>query len=214
MSRIRTILADDHPLFRNGVARTLEEAGDIEVVAQCGTAEAAIAAVEDHMPDVALLDISMPGGGITAATRIAGDFPAVRVIMLTVSEQDDTVIRALEAGASGYVLKGVSAEGLIAAVRGVHGGGSYISPELAGRVLAAMGAGKTRNARARDPVSDLSRREEQILRLVARGCSNREIGEDLALQEATVKHYMTNILQKLHVRNRVEAALLAREKGM
>ncbi|SMX41965.1 response regulator [Maliponia aquimaris] len=212
--RIRTLLADDHPLFRNGVARTLEEAGDIEIVAQCGSADDAVAATSEHMPDVALLDISMPGNGITAATRIGTEFPAVRVIMLTVSEQDDTVMRALEAGASGYVLKGVSAEALIAAVRGVHAGGSYISPELAGRVLSAMGAGMARNARTYDPVSDLTRREEQILRLVARGCSNREIGEDLSLQEATVKHYMTNILQKLQVRNRVEAALLAREEGM
>lgn len=211
---IRVLIADDHPMFRGGVSRTLEETDDIEVVAECGSAEDALEAVPQHMPDIALLDVSMPGNGIVAARRIGLDFPAVRVIMLTVSEQDDDVIRAIEAGASGYVLKGIEAEGLIETVRTVHAGGSYIPPSLAGRVLTALGASGARDTKESDPVSDLSKREEQILRLVARGCSNREIGEDLGLQEATVKHYMTNILQKLHVRNRVEAALIARESGI
>ena len=210
---IRTLIADDHPLFRGGVALSLREAEGIEVVAECGSADEAVAAVAEHLPHIALLDISMPGGGIEAARRIGSEFPAVRVIMLTVSEQDDDVIRAIEAGAAGYVLKGIDADALVEIVRTVRSGGSYVSPSLAGRVLSAMGAGGAPNAQ-RDPVSDLSWREEQILRRVARGSSNREIGEELGLQEATVKHYMTNILQKLHVRNRVEAAILAREKGM
>lgn len=209
---IRIVIADDHPMFRNGVARSLEEGGDIEIVASCADAGEAVAAVGQHLPDIALLDVSMPGGGgITAAKRIGIDYPAVRVIMLTVSEQDDDVMNAIRSGASGYVLKGVTAEALIEAVRNVHAGGSYISPSLAGRVLSAMGANGARDA---NPVASLTRREEQILRLVARGAPNREIGDELGLQEATVKHYMTNILQKLHVRNRVEAAILAREKGM
>jgi len=212
--RISVVVADDHPLFRGGVARSLQEAGDIDVVAECTSADGAIQAAADHMPDIALLDISMPGNGITAAERIGERFPAIKVIMLTVSEQDDDLLRALKAGASGYVLKGVAVETLVEAVRSVRAGGSYISPGLAGKVLSAMGAGKIRNARTSDPISDLTYREEQILRLVARGSSNREIGEELGLREATVKHYMTNILQKLHVRNRVEAAIMAREKGL
>lgn len=213
-ARISIVIADDHPLFRDGVARSLQEAGDIDVLAECTSADEAVQAVADHMPDIALLDISMPGNGISAAERIGERFPAIRIIMLTVSEQDDDLLRALKAGASGYLLKGVAVNTLIEAVRSVRAGGSYISPGLAGKVLSAMGAGKARNARVSDPISDLSHREEQILRLVARGASNREIGEDLGLREATVKHYMTNILQKLHVRNRVEAALIAREKGL
>lgn len=211
---IRVVIADDHPIFRGGVARSLDEACAIEVVAECGTVDEALTAVSAFLPDIALLDISMPGNGINAARMINVEFPAVRVIMLTVSENDDDVIRAIEAGASGYVLKGVEADALIETIRSVHAGGSYISPSLAGRMLIAMGASGARKAKGRDPVSDLSKREEQILRLVAKGASNREIGDDLGLREATVKHYMTNILQKLHVRNRVEAAILARESGM
>ncbi|WP_319826021.1 response regulator transcription factor [Thalassovita sp.] len=211
---IRILIADDHPLFRDGVARTLEEAGDIDVVASCSDTEEALAAAGQYLPDIALLDVSMPGGGIEAARRIGIEFPAVRVIMLTVSEQDDDVMNALKCGASGYVLKGVTAKTLVDAIRNVHAGESYVSPSLAGRVLSAMGMGGARRVRDSDPVSDLTKREEQILRFVALGASNREIGAELGLQEATVKHYMTNILQKLHVRNRVEAAILAREKGI
>jgi two-component system nitrate/nitrite response regulator NarL len=209
---IRIVIADDHPMFRNGVARSLEECGDIEIVASCADAAEAVAAVGQHLPDIALLDVSMPeGGGLLAARRIGVDYPAVRVIMLTVSEQDDDVLNAIGSGASGYVLKGVTAAALIETVRNVHAGGSYFSPGLAGRVLSAM---RANNACDSDPFVSLTKREEQILRLVARGAQNREIGEELGLQEATIKHYMTNILQKLHVRNRVEAAILAREKGM
>ncbi|MBC7179664.1 MAG: response regulator transcription factor [Roseovarius sp.] len=212
--RIGIVIADDHPLFRGGVIRSLHEDGGFEVLAECTSADDAVAATARVLPDIALLDISMPGNGLTAAERISEQFPTVRIIMLTVSEQDDDLLRALKAGASGYVLKGVAVETLIEALHSVHAGGSFISPGLAGKVLSAMGAGKTRNARVSDPISDLTHREEQILRLVARGASNREIGEELGLREATVKHYMSYILQKLHVRNRVEAALMAREKGL
>jgi two-component system, NarL family, nitrate/nitrite response regulator NarL len=211
---VTVLIADDHPLFRGGVARSLHEAGGIEVVAECGDADAAVAAAADHLPHVALLDISMPGNGILAAERIGRDCPAVRIVMLTVSEHDDDLMRALKAGAVGYVLKGVSADALADVVRMVRMGGSYVSPGLAGRVLTEMGAGKVRISGAVDPVSDLTARELQILRLVARGASNREVADVLNLKEATVKFYMTNILQKLQVRNRVEAALLARESGV
>jgi two-component system, NarL family, nitrate/nitrite response regulator NarL len=211
---VSVLIADDHPLFRGGVARSLHEAGGIEVVAECADADSAVAAAAEHLPHVALLDISMPGDGISAAERIGRDYPAVRIVMLTVSEHDHDLMRALKAGAVGYVLKGVSADALAEVVRMVRLGGSYISPGLAGRVLTAMGAGKVRPSGAVDPVSDLTARELQILRLVARGASNREVADELTLKEATVKFYMTNILQKLQVRNRVEAALLARENGV
>ena len=209
--RIRIVVADDHPLFRGGVIRTLEEHGGFEVVAGIGTAAEAVAETERQMPDVALLDISMPGSGLSAAAEIGRRCPAVGIVMLTVSEEDDDLLGALKAGARGYVLKGVESHELIRVLQGVAGGASYVSPALAARVLASMQSQGHDGDVARE---DLTEREVAILRLVATGLSNKEIGRELDLQEKTVKHYMTNILQKLRVRNRVEAALRAREMGL
>jgi two-component system nitrate/nitrite response regulator NarL len=213
--QIRIVIVDDHPLFRGGVVRTLQEHGEFAVVGEGGSAEEAVSLVDEHLPDIACLDISMPGGGVEAAREIGRRYPAVRIVMLTVSEEDEDVLSALQAGARGYVLKGVGARELVELLRGVAEGASYVSPDLAARVLAAMkrpaGDGRPMDD---DPIASLSRREEQILRLVTQGLSNKEIGRELDLQEKTVKHYMTNILQKLQVRNRVEAALLARERGV
>lgn len=132
-----------------------------------------------------------------------------KIAMLTASEEDDQVMQALKAGALGYVLKGVGARELVGIVKDLARGQTYVSPVLAGRLLASMRNGGA--ARPANPLADLSKREEDILRLVAEGKSNKEIGLTLDLQEKTVKHYMTSILQKLHLRNRVEAAVLARE---
>ena len=207
---IRVVVVDDHPLFRSGVVRTIEEEPDIIVVAEGASAQDAIDLVASHAPDVALLDISMPGNGITAAQKIAEAHPGIKIAMLTVSESDQDVMKALEAGACGYVLKGVGAHELVSMIRGVAAGESYVSPALAARLLVAMkssgGAPTPQSA-----LSTLTDREEQILRLVARGLSNKEVGRELDLQEKTVKHHMTSILQKLQARNRVEAAVIARE---
>lgn len=208
--RIHIVVADDHPLLRGGVVRSLIESGGFEVVAEAGSADEAVKAVEAHMPDIALLDISMPGSGLAAASTISQRFPAVRIVMLTISEADDDLLSALRAGARGYVLKGVSAVGLIDVLQGVAKGGSYVSPALAARVLASM---QDRGVREIPEAEALAPREVEILRLIATGRSNKEIARDLDLQEKTIKHYMTNILQKLQVRNRVEAALKAREMG-
>lgn len=207
---IRVVIADDHPLYRDGVARTLSEAEGIETVGQVGNAAETEAAVAETRPDVALLDISMPGGGVRAARRILAAHPEVRVAMLTVSEDDDDVRAALDAGANGYVLKGIGGAELVRVIRELAGGGSYVSPSLAARMLRSRPA---RGGAGPEPsgIEELTKREEDILRLVARGLSNREVGGETGLQEKTVKHYMTGILQKLSVRNRVEAALLARE---
>ena len=210
-AKIHIVVADDHPLFRGGVVLTLQEHGSFTVVAQAGTAEEAVAAVEAHMPEVILLDISMPGSGLAAASEIARRFPAVAIVMLTASEADDDLLTALKVGARGYALKGVSENELTAILLSVAGGASYVPPALAGRVLAALQDKRS----ARLPgVEDLSEREADILRHVATGLSNKEIARTLGLQEKTIKHYMTNILQKLQVRNRVEAALKARELGL
>ena len=206
---IRVVLVDDHPIYREGVARTLADAGGIDVVGQAADGDAAVTVVSDTRPDLVLLDISMPkGGGLPALARIVQMEGAPKVAMLTASEEDDDLMQALRLGALGYVLKGVGAGELVEVVRGLADGQSYVSPGLAGRLLVGM---RSRGAAPANPLEDLTKREEDILRLVAQGLSNREVGQTLDLQEKTVKHYMTAILQKLHVRNRVEAAMLARE---
>ncbi len=153
----------------------------------------------------------MPGSGIEAARQISQlKFPP-RIIMLTVSESEDDIMAALKAGAHGYVLKGVNAEELVSVVRSVHDGQSYIPPSLAAQVLMAMSEPKSKKPASDDLIDTLSSRETDILKLVAMGKSNKEVGLELDLQEKTVKHYMTIILQKLQVKNRVEAAIRAQE---
>ncbi len=209
---LRVVVVDDHPLFRDGVARSICESDSLDVIAEGCNAEDAFDLAKMHMPDIVCLDISMPGGGIEAARRIGSAFPTVKIVMLTVSEADEDVTAALDAGARGYILKGVSAAQLIDALLGVADERSYISPELAARLLTAK---RSRYAEEKaHPTDTLTRREEQILELVAKGLSNKEVALKLDLKEKTVKHYMSNILQKLDVRNRVEAALLARDRGL
>ncbi len=208
---IRILIADDHPLFREGVAQSLSGVPDFAVVGQAGSGEEAFLLVGDLLPDLLLLDVTMPGdGGIVAAGKVAAAWPVVRIMMLTVSEDQDTLMAALKAGARGYVLKGVTARDLANAVRVVAGGDIYISPALAGGILFEL----TANKQASDPMTSLTDREREILQLVAEGLTNREIGERLHLAEKTIKHYMTNVLQKLQVRSRVEAALLAQKHGL
>lgn len=158
-------------------------------------------------PDVVLLDVSMPGGGIAAAAAIATRFPATRIAMLTVSENDHDVLAAMKAGAIGYVLKGVSASGLRDILREVAAGNPYVSPSLAQRVLTAMQTAA--EPRAGGSIEDLTKREEEILRHVARGLSNKEVANALGLQEKTVKHYMTTILEKLQARSHASRAPLS-----
>ncbi len=209
MEPIRVVVADDHPLYREGVSRSLSDSDGIDVVGEGQDADSAVELAERLRPDIVLLDISMPGGGISALRRIMALDDPPKVAMLTVSEDDDDVMQALKSGAKGYVLKGVGSRELAGVVRGLASGQSYVSPALAARILNAMRSGNEGRKEA-DPMDDLSKREEDILRLVTEGMSNKEVGLALDLQEKTVKHYMTSILQKLHVRNRVEAAVLAR----
>ena len=207
--RLQVAIVDDHPLFREGVSQALSRQPDIEIVGEGGTAEEAIAIAARRLPDVMLLDVSMPGGGINAVREIAATYPVINVVMLTVSQDEEDVTTALRAGARGYVLKGVAARDLVEIVRSIARGEVYVTPSLAASLLFDMNrAGPNRSSST--GLDDLTERERQILERVAAGDSNKEIGAQLQLSEKTVKHHMTNILQKLQVRNRVEAALLAR----
>jgi two-component system, NarL family, nitrate/nitrite response regulator NarL len=206
---IRLIVADDHPLFRDGVINSLRAAPDLVVEGEASSAEEAVRLARELVPDVALLDITMPGGGIVAARDIAMACPATKIIMLTVSEDEDDLLAALKAGASGYVLKGVSARELTGIIRRVCGGEAYVTPALAGQLLREMS-----RPRPAGPLDELTARERDVLELVAAGLSNYEIGQRLGLAEKTIKHYMTNLLAKLQVRSRVEAALLAHKAGL
>jgi two-component system, NarL family, nitrate/nitrite response regulator NarL len=210
---IRVILADDHPLLREGVARSLTETGSFVVLAEGATADDAIRLAEEHRPDIALIDLSMPGSGLAAVRRIAESAGDVSVVVLTVSEADDDVIAALKSGAKGYVLKGVGSAALVDILHAVADGESYVPPSLAARLLTEMHMPHETAAAGHDPLSRLSRREEEILSLVATGMSNKEVARRFDLQEKTIKHHMTRILHKLQVRNRTEAAILLRSAG-
>ena len=206
---IRIVVVDDHPLFREGVATTLASYPDIEVVGEGASAEDTLRLARDLLPDVLLLDVSMPGGGVTAARAVAAAYPVIRIIMLTVSEHEEDVLRSLKAGARGYILKGVTARELVNIVRAVHAGESYVTPNLAASLLADFQDEGSDASIEEGPLDELTVRERQILELLATGRSNKEIARSLELAEKTVKHYVTNILEKLQVRNRVEAAVLA-----
>ena len=205
---ISIIVVDDHPLFREGVVMSLLESGQFDVVAQAGSKDEAVRAAEEHLPDLMLVDVSMPGGGIETAAELAEKVPVVKVVMLTVSEQAKDVQAALNAHARGYVLKGVASAELVKILAGINNGDSYISPNLAANLL--MRNDESDKEETVDDF-DLNDREKQILEKLAKGMSNRDIAADVSLSEKTVKHYMTNIMNKLHVSNRVQAALKAHE---
>ena len=206
---IRIVVADDHPMFLDGLVATLSADDELQVVAIVGDAVAAVRAVREHTPDLALLDVAMPGGGLEAARQISADFPATRVVILTSSEDQDDLTAAMKAGARGYVLKGVAGRELRAILKAIHAGGTYLAPGLAYGALKELTRQKTAN-----PIDELTSREREVLALVASGLSNAEIGGRLGLAEKTVKHYMTSILGKLQVASRVEAALLAYKAGL
>jgi len=206
---IRILVADDHPLFLEGLVATLSGDEEMQVVATAVDSSTAVDAARVHRPDLALLDVAMPGGGLEAARLIATASPATRVVMLTSSENQDNLMAAMNAGAKGYVLKGIAGRELRAILKSVHGGDVYVAPGLAYGMI----KGLTR-PRARDPLEELTKRERDVLELVGAGLSNAEIGGRLGLAEKTVKHYMTAILGKLEVGSRVEAALLAYKAGV
>jgi two-component system nitrate/nitrite response regulator NarL len=202
---INVLVVDDHPLFRQGVVHSLGAEPDLTVVGEAGSGEEALKLACELLPDIVLLDISMAGwNGLVTAERISTACPATAIVMLTVSEDKDKLLAAFKAGARAYVLKGVSAQELANVVRTAAAGEVYVSPLLAAEMLVSLTRGH-----APDSLQELTNREREILRLIGTGLTNREIGKRLFLSEKTIKHYVTNILQKLQVRSRVEAALFA-----
>jgi two-component system, NarL family, nitrate/nitrite response regulator NarL len=210
--KIHIVIADDHTLFREGLVGIISAESDFEVVGQAGTMQEAVQLARDLLPDLILLDIDMPGGGLEAARLVADECPVTRIVILTSSEEDDHLIGALKIGARAYILKGVAARELIRILRAVWAGESYVPPILAASLLLEMREAHSQQKQLASPLDELTAREREILEGLAAGLSNKEIGEQLFLSEKTVKHYMTNILQKLQVRNRVEAALLAQKE--
>jgi two-component system nitrate/nitrite response regulator NarL len=206
---MRIVVIDDHPIFREGVTRTLTMDQDLSIVGEGETAEDAVQHARALCPDVLLLDLGIPGGGLSAIDGVVAASPATRVVILTAAESEEYLMAAIRAGATSYVLKGVSARELIRIARAASVGQAYVPPELAAGMLAAW-SGKSSTARAVSPVDQLTERERDILRLLGEGCTNAEIALSLHLAETTVKHGMTTIMQKLNVRNRVEAAQFAR----
>lgn len=208
--RIRVLVADDHELFRRGVSDALEASDDLTVVAECATAREAIHLARVHLPELVLLDLGLPDrSGLEVVGEIHGECPVSRIVVLTVNEDERALLRALREGASAYILKGIAGDELVRALRAVMRGEGYVSPTLASQLLREMGAPGPKG-----PLAELSDREREVLAGLAAGETNREIASRLHLSDKTVKYYVTNVLIKLHVRSRVEAALLAQRESL
>ncbi len=203
------MVVDDHPLLREGVCITLESDPAFTIVGQAENYDEAIAAVSEANPDIMLIDVSMPGGGINTAREIHQSYPHIKIIMLTVSEDEKDVSSAIQAGAKGYILKGIGGKDLISAVHRIARGESFITPSLATNILLQAHTQSPKNSTGL--LDTLSEREAVILKALERGLTNKQIADELELSEKTIKHYMTIILKKLGVKNRVEAALMAQK---
>ncbi len=207
------LLADDHPFFRDGMRMFLETTPDITVVGEAATGEEAVAQAEALAPDVVLMDIKMPGlSGIEATRRILAANPAVRVLVVTMFEDDATVFTAMRAGARGYVLKDAGKDDVLRAVRAVGCGEAIFSPGIAARLIDFFTT--ARAAAPREAFPTLTARERELLHLMAGGASNAQIANLLSLSTKTVANYVSNILGKLQVASREEAVLRAHEAGL
>jgi DNA-binding NarL/FixJ family response regulator len=207
VSPIRVFLLDDHEIVRRGVRELLEAEDDIEVVGEAGTAAEALARVPASRPDVAVLDVRLPDGdGVSVCRELRSERPDLQCLMLTSFADDEALFDAIMAGAAGYVLKQIRGNDLVGAVRTVAAGGSLLDPRAAAAVMERMRTPKTA-----DPLAALTDQERRILDLIGEGLTNRQIGERMFLAEKTVKNYVSNLLSKLGLQRRTQAAVLATE---
>ncbi|MGC8834588.1 MAG: response regulator [Armatimonadota bacterium] len=211
MRRVKVLVADDHPLIIEGLRKVLSEHEDIEIVGHAITGEDAVRMSSELVPDVVLMDIRMPGlDGVEATRRILQQLPATKVIILTVYEDNDHLFNAIKAGAVDYKLKDTSPEELVEAVRLVARGETLITPEIAMRMKKEF----DKIAQEASPYLKLTPREKEVLDLVAKGASNKEIAHQLCIEEKTVKNHMSNIFAKLHVNDRTQALIVAIRQGL
>jgi DNA-binding NarL/FixJ family response regulator len=209
---IRVLIADDHAVVREGLRAFLALQDEIEVVGEAADGEEAVAAVRRLTPDVALVDLVMPRvDGIEAITRIRADSPQTRVIVLTSFADDDTMLPAVRAGAAGYLLKDVEPSELVRAIRAVHGGDALLHPTVVAELMREV---RRDDAPPRPAPTVLTAREQDVLRLIARGRANKAIAFELGVAEKTVKTHVSNILSKLDLTDRTQAALYAVREGL
>ena len=214
---IRTMIVDDHALFRRGLEMVLEEEQDIELVGQASDGAEAVEKAAESLPDVVLIDIRMPrSSGIEACRAMKEAAPSAKIVILTISDEEEDLFEAIRAGASGYLLKDIPLDEVADAVRSVHGGQSLINPSMAGKLLTEFATLAKRDDEERVqevPAPRLTEREMQVLKLIARGMNNRDIAKELFISENTVKNHVRNILEKLQIHSRMEAVMIAvREK--
>ena len=208
---IRILIADDHELFRRGLRMVLEDEDDIVVIDEAGDGQAAVELAREHAPDVVVMDVRMPVlSGIEATKRIKEEEPGTRILVLTISDEEDDLYEAIKAGANGYLLKEISIDEIGSAVRSVHGGQSLISPSMASKLLDEFAAMiKKEEEKEQVPAPRLTPREMEVLQHVAQGMNNREIAKSLFISENTVKNHVRNILEKLQAHSRMEAVMYA-----
>lgn len=198
---LRILIVDDSPLFRQGLANLLNDRPDMKVVAEASNGFEAVEKARETVPDIVLMDIIMPVcDGLEATRLIKQEMPHIQIVMLTVSESEDNLFQAIKLGARGYLLKNVETAELLQVLRGLSLGETYVAPGIASRILQEF-------ARPSHAAEQLSARENDVLELVTQGLSNKEISQSLGISPSTVKNHLRNIMEKLHVRNRVEAAI-------
>lgn len=210
MEKMRVLLADDHTLFRKGLVAMLAAEPDFEVVGEARTGKEVLELARDVMPDLVLMDIFMPeGDGLQATRRLKEELPYIRVVILTVSEKEETLFEAVKAGAQGYLLKGIEPPELLEMLRGLGRGEAAISRSMAAKILKEFSR-REPPARPEDsPLTRLTAREREVLTQVSQGLTNKQVATRLGVSENTVRNHLRNILEKLHLENRVQAAAFA-----